>query len=63
MDVHTIAKALATPPKKRRLTKETISDGSAMAAVDAALIVSAARSHGLGRATANGRPASSAPMK
>ena len=61
--MHTIAKALATPPMKRRLMKEAMSDGSAMAAVDTALIVSAARSQGLGRAITNGRPASNAPIK
>ena len=63
VDAQTIAKALATPPMKRRLTKETISDGSAIAAVDTALMVSAVRSQGLGRAITNGRPASKAPMK
>jgi hypothetical protein len=34
-----------------------------MAAVDTALIANAARSQNLGRAIANGRPASNAPAK
>jgi hypothetical protein len=55
--------ALAAPPMKRRQTKDKISDGSAMAAVETALMTSAVRSQRLGWATANERPASNAPMK
>src|ERR1700722_12417685 len=61
VDGHTMTKALATPPAKRRPTKDTMSDGSPIAAVDTALIISATRSKGLGQATVNGLPASNAP--
>ena len=63
VDAHTITKALAMPPMKRRAANEAISDGTAMAAVETALMANAVRSQNLGRRITNGRPASSAPTK
>ena len=63
VDAHTMTKALAMPPTKRRAMNEAISDGTAIAAVDSALIASAVISQNLGRAATNGRPASRAPTK
>ncbi len=63
VEAHTITKALAMPPMKRRPANEAISDGTAMAAVETALMANAVSSQNLGRRITNGRPASSAPAR